>query len=113
MPVLTFPCRIGRSNSDDIVFEDAGVWSSHVTLQLTSSLEIECISNPASITRINGKPVTSGTLHNGDLLELGAVRMWAFLAPAPLPSSRFREAIFWLVVISILVAQMLLMFRLA
>ena len=113
MPVQHFPCRIGRSSSDDIVIEDAGVWSSHATLQISSTLEIECISNPSSITRINGKPVTWATLHNGDLLELGAVRMWAFLAPAPLPSSRLREAVFWVVVILVLVAQMLLMFRLA
>jgi hypothetical protein len=44
---------------------------------------------------INGAPARAARLRNGDLLELGGLKLRFWLAPAPLRSLRMREWLTW------------------
>ena len=65
------PKVIGRDEDADIILEDAAVSRYHCTVAVSpNGIHVQDLSSESG-TRINGRPVTSAMLQNGDKLEVG------------------------------------------
>ena len=76
-----FPCTLGRSTSG-VELDDAGVAPQHATLILDreSGFQIEALGEATIYS--GGQSVRQLRLHNGELFELGGLRLQFRLRPA-------------------------------
>ncbi|MFN7138676.1 MAG: FHA domain-containing protein [Limisphaerales bacterium] len=92
-----FPFSVGRSPSDHLRLEDAGVWDGHVAIALVpENKAFVAQANADAALIINGERLQQVTLKNGDLLELGAAKVRIGLTPPKQKSLIFREAATWI-----------------
>ena len=103
-----FPCVIGRAADDQIRIPDPGVWDRHLELAISPSHQITFKANPHSFAVINGAARPEGSLMNGDLLELGAVRLRFWLADSTQCSFNAGELMIWLSIPAISLFQLAL-----
>lgn len=92
-----FPFSMGRSKTDDLQLTEPGIWDNHCTIDLareSNAFEVEC-NDKASII-INGEIATGQLLRNGDLLELGSVKIRFGLTPPEQHSLVSREISTWI-----------------
>jgi hypothetical protein len=92
--VRRFPFCLGRSAGNHCQLGDDGVWGQHCTLILRDRSVVAQRLGEALLA-INQKPVTEAALRNGDILELGGVKIRFALAPAPQRRLFYWEAIVW------------------
>lgn len=80
LTVRHFPVRIGRQPDSDLVLEDAGVWDEHAEIgyEEASGFYMAPLSDGAVI--VNGHPVESAVIKNGDILTLGGADVQFWLA---------------------------------
>jgi hypothetical protein len=90
-----FPFRVGRGNGCDLLLDDPGVWDRHLELGLTSDNAIRARRMSDALLMIEGQNADEKSLRNGDLIELGSVKIRFGLAEARLRSVAFREALTW------------------
>ena len=90
-----FPVRIGRDAGCELKLDDAGVWEQHLSIGLDRRTGFSLKTAPDALSRVNGQPVTETLLRNGDLIEVGAVRMQFWLGPVRQGSLALREALSW------------------
>jgi hypothetical protein len=102
--VERFPFSIGRS-SPDLPCNDLGVWENHVELIFEAGTGILLRALPEAFTAVNGVRLSSATLKNGDILELGDCKFQFTLAPAVQSSLRFPEMVGWLSILLITLAE--------
>ena len=101
-----FPVQIGRAASCDVCCDEDGVWPEHLEISLRSA-EGFFASVPANVlASVNGTMVSEETrLRNGDVLELGAVKILFGLAPTRQRSLRWREALTWVALAALCLGQ--------
>ena len=107
-----FPFRIGRGAADHLRVEEAGVWDGHVTLAFDPAAGIVMSAPASALVAVNGRPCREGVLHNGDELELGALKIRFWLGAPRQRSLRVREWLTWTVFVLIAAAQIILIYRL-
>jgi len=90
-----YPVRIGRTSPSDLCLDDGGVWDQHLQLELRPGDGAVISSSPDAFTAVNGQKVFEAILRNGDLLEIGSVRLLFGLSPTRQASLRLREAVTW------------------
>jgi pSer/pThr/pTyr-binding forkhead associated (FHA) protein len=90
-----FPYRIGRSPRSDFCVEDAGVWDEHLELDLDSHGGFLLSLQGNSLATINGQPFQHVCLKNGDLIEIGSLKMQFTLSETTQCAFRLREALTW------------------
>jgi pSer/pThr/pTyr-binding forkhead associated (FHA) protein len=100
-----FPFRVGRAPTADLRLEAGGVWDQHCELVKDVARGIVLQANRAALTLLNGERVEEATLRNGDLLELGEVRLQFWLSPAGQTGLAAREILTWLALAGLLFAQ--------
>ena len=96
-----FPVLIGRSGDCHLRLEDMGVWDRHAQIDLDRPAGF--VLRPASeaSTMVNGEPLgESRRLRNGDLIDVGMVRLQFWLGPVRQKRLAVREVIFWLLIMS-------------
>jgi pSer/pThr/pTyr-binding forkhead associated (FHA) protein len=99
-----FPVRIGRAANANLQIEEAGVWDDHLRVGVDSEgfvLETQ----ESAIASINGQPVKHAALRNGDVIEMGSVKLQFWLSEARQRGQGFREAFVWSLVVLICFAQ--------
>ena len=100
-----FPVRIGRAAGADLQLEEPGVWEEHLRLDLVSSQGFRLTALGQALTRLNGQPVESALLRNGDRIEFGTVQLRFWLAPARQSQLLLGEAASWAAVILLTLGQ--------
>jgi len=105
-----FPFLVGRAAESDLRLEDGGVWERHLQIAFASGVGFEFATQEAALTLVNGEQVSGGVLRNGDLIELGAVRIRFWLARSGQRSLRWREALTWVSLFGLLAVQLLLIY---
>jgi pSer/pThr/pTyr-binding forkhead associated (FHA) protein len=90
-----FPYRIGRSPRADLCIEDAGVWDQHLELDLNSRGGFLLSLQGNALATINGEPFRQVCLKNGDLIEIGSLKMQFTLSETTQRAFRLREALTW------------------
>ena len=107
------PFSVGRSAEDDLRLEEDGVWDRHARVELRSRQRAVLIASEQARTSVNGQPIREAILRNGDTLELGSVQLQFSLSPARHRGLRFREALTWIGLALMALAQIAVVYLLA
>jgi pSer/pThr/pTyr-binding forkhead associated (FHA) protein len=107
-----FPFTIGRAAGDSARLEDPGVWERHLEIRYERGGSFTFVAAPGATMLVNGEKSGAGSLKNGDLLEIGAVRLRFWLAPTRQKTMRFREVATWSALVGLLGLQIALIYRL-
>ena len=101
-----FPWQIGRGAESDCKLEEAGIWDRHLVLTFDSAEGFLLNVQLQALAAINGQPFLQRILRNGDLIEIGPVKMQFWLGGSRLANLKVREAFLWLLLGSITVGQL-------
>lgn len=107
-----FPVRIGRAAAADLQLEEDGIWDQHLILQFEPQNGVSACPQAQALVQINGEPAAQTPLRNGDLIELGSVKLQFWLSDTRQGSLRLREALTWTGIIAITLAQFALIWLL-
>ncbi|HWH68982.1 MAG TPA: FHA domain-containing protein, partial [Candidatus Sulfotelmatobacter sp.] len=105
-----FPVRIGRSGAAEMCLDDPGVWENHLQINLRSDRAVEAVVCEPAIATVNGQPLHEAVLHNGDIIEMGSVRIRFGLRPATQRSQRLRETLTWVALAVLSFGQVVLIY---
>ena len=90
-----FPFRIGRAADAHLALPADGVWDRHLEIHFERDDGFHLRTHPGALVSVNGQSVEQARLRNGDLLELGSIKLRFWLAPAAQLSLRTREVLTW------------------
>ena len=105
-----FPVRIGRSPQGGIRLEEEGIWDRHAEIHLRRGEGFVVASQGDALASVNGQPAQEALLHNGDVIELGSVRIRFALSPTRHRSFRCRETLTWLALATLCFGQAALIY---
>ncbi len=108
-----FPFQIGRSPAADLQLEEDGVWDQHVELAFDAAKGFVLSTHSNALATINGQAFHQIVLHNGDALEIGALKICFWLGEIRQTSLRLREWLTWAALALITAAQVVLVYRLS
>jgi pSer/pThr/pTyr-binding forkhead associated (FHA) protein len=111
-PVRQFPFHIGRSPRADLRVEEAGVWDEHLTLDFDHAQGFVLTAHGQAIASVNGWPIQSVLLRNGDSIELGALKLRFWLGEVRQSRLRFHEALLWIALGLVTVLEVVLLLNL-
>lgn len=89
------PVQIGRASVCDLALEEEGIWEKHLEISLRVGEGFVASVPPDVLASVNGCLIQQNLLRNGDLIEIGAIRILFGLAPTRQRSLRWREALTW------------------
>ena len=105
-----FPVRIGRAPPADLQLEEQGVWDLHLQIDLNPKEGFVATVPSGTLAIINGCPIDRAVLRNGDIIELGAVKLQFWLAESRQAGLRLREWLTWLAIAAISLGQIWLIY---
>jgi pSer/pThr/pTyr-binding forkhead associated (FHA) protein len=105
-----FPVRIGRAPDADLSLEEEGVWDFHLEINADPARGLVLSLQPGAFASINSRPVEQAVLRNGDLIELGAVKLQFGLSPTRHRSLRLREVLTWIALALLCLGQVALIY---
>ncbi|HEY5911273.1 MAG TPA: FHA domain-containing protein [Verrucomicrobiae bacterium] len=105
-----FPVRIGRAATSDLRLDEDGVWDQHLVLRLKPDEGCVLSTQGEALASVNGEPVQRAVLRNGDRVTAGAAELQFWLAEARQTSLGLREALTWLVIVAVVLAQLALLY---
>jgi pSer/pThr/pTyr-binding forkhead associated (FHA) protein len=105
-----FPWRIGRAARADLRLEESGIWDQHLTLKLDPAEGFRLSLCPEALATVNGVPFKEITLRNGDLIEVGPVKLRFWLAEPRRSGLRGREWFTWCLLLAVSGAQVALVY---
>jgi pSer/pThr/pTyr-binding forkhead associated (FHA) protein len=107
-----FPVRIGRSADADLQLEEDGVWENHIQLNQSRAEGFVLHSRSEACASINSEPAKEAVLRNGDIIQLGSVKLQFWLAPTRQRGLRAREWFVWFGIALVCLAQVALIYLL-
>ena len=107
-----FPFRVGRTPDNELQLDDHGVWDRHLTLAFDRQQGFTLATAPNALTAVNGEPVQNATLHSGDIVTVGSVKLQFWIAAARQRSLRAREAFVWGMLAVVTAGQFVLIYQL-
>jgi pSer/pThr/pTyr-binding forkhead associated (FHA) protein len=105
-----FPVRIGRGPRADVRLEEPGVFEDHLRLEIVPREGFRLVNHSAGNTSVNGQPVAEAWIRNGDLIELGGLKLRFWLAEPDRSGMSLREALTWLGVIAVTLGQIAMIY---
>lgn len=105
-----FPFRVGRNHDANLCLEEKGIWDDHLEFDLGLEDGFVLKVLPAATASLNGQPVKSAVLRNGDLIEIGTVKIQFWLSEVRQKSLRLRELLTWFSVTALCVGQIILIY---
>jgi len=100
-----FPVRVGRAVENEIRLEEDGVWDQHCVVQIKGREGFAVTAAGNALMSVNSHPVQSAILRNGDLIELGSVKLRFWLAPTRRRGLKFREGLVWALLVAVVLSQ--------
>jgi pSer/pThr/pTyr-binding forkhead associated (FHA) protein len=105
-----FPFRIGRAAGNELQLDDDGIWDLHLTLEFNRQKGFTLATAPNALTTVNGEPVQTAILRNGDIITLGSAKLQFWLAAARQRSLHLRETFVWALLAAVTAAQFALIY---
>lgn len=105
-----FPFHVGRSVSDGLSLDEAGVWERHVRIDLSAGEGVVSEVSPDALALVNGQRVERALLRNGDIIEMGSVKLRFGLSPTRQYSLRFREILTWIALTALCLGQVAIIY---
>jgi hypothetical protein len=106
------PFSLGRSKTANLCLNEPGIWDRHLVLTAPATGGIMLESGPEALTLVNGEVVRNARLRNGDVIEVGSLRLRFGLAPTRQPDLRLREGLTWVGWVALAAAQIVLVYQL-
>ena len=100
-----FPVRVGRSERNDLRLEDEGVWDQHLRIELDRAAGFTLGVQPEALVTLNGQPVRQARLANGDLIQMGSLKLRFSLSETQQKGLRFREWLTWSAIAAVCLGQ--------
>ena len=69
--------------------------------------------SPDALVSVNGQRIERGLLRNGDIIEMGSVKLRFGLSPTRQRSLRFREIVTWIALTALCLGQVAIIYWLA
>jgi hypothetical protein len=107
-----FPFVVGRNSTADLCLQQEGVWDRHLELHLQFPEGFLLKSHPQALTNVNGQPVQQAFLRNGDLIEVGPLKIQFWLSETCQRGMRTREFLTWFALAALCAGQIVLIYRL-
>ena len=107
-----FPFVVGRNSTADLCLEHEGIWDRHLEFHLQIPEGFLLKTNPRALTNVNGQPVQQAFLRNGDLIELGPLKIQFWLSETRQRGLRTREFLTWFALAALCAGQILLIYAL-
>jgi pSer/pThr/pTyr-binding forkhead associated (FHA) protein len=105
-----FPVRIGRSANSDLQLEEAGVWDDHLEIGLEPKEGFVAETHANAVASINGHPIEHAIIRNGDVIDVGSVKLQFWLSEAKQRGQFLREAFVWTTITVVCLAQIALIY---
>ena len=105
-----FPFRVGRAGSADLCLEEDGIWDQHLELNLITPEGFVLSAQPNALATVNGQRVEQTLLRNGDLIEIGSLKMRFWLSATRQIGLRFREWLTWGALVLLSIGQVCLVY---
>ena len=105
-----FPVRIGRAPGCELQLEANGVWDEHLHIQLEPAEGFVIQVTGDALASINGQPLQRMVLRNGDIIEIGSIKMRFSLSETHQTGLRFRETLTWGAIAVISLCQVTLIY---
>ncbi len=90
-----FPLTIGRAEFADLRLEELGVWDRHVELRLVPEQGFRVALLSEALGSLNGEPFRDAPLRNGDIVQIGEVRLQFWLSATHQPDLAWCEWLTW------------------
>jgi pSer/pThr/pTyr-binding forkhead associated (FHA) protein len=107
-----FPALIGRSATAQLRLEEPGVWDRHLQLDFSPTEGFSLSVLPGSWALLNGRNLEEAILRNGDVVELGSVKLQFWLSGTRQRDLRLRETLTWVALGLLCAGQIALIYRL-
>lgn len=107
-----FPFKIGRAVDADLRLEHRGVWEHHLEIQLKQPEGFHLAVMPNALAALNGESVRETHLRNGDIIDIGGVRIRFWIGPTTQPGQAWREWCTWAALGLVTLLQITLIYRL-
>jgi pSer/pThr/pTyr-binding forkhead associated (FHA) protein len=101
-----FPVRLGRGANSDLRLDEDGVWDEHLRLEFRPREGYVLGTGAGALARVNGQPLDKpAALRNGDLIEIGSLKLQFWLAEPRQRGLGFREWLTWVFIALICLGQ--------
>jgi pSer/pThr/pTyr-binding forkhead associated (FHA) protein len=108
-----FPCSIGRAAGAGLRLEESGIWDQHAQLDFKAGDGFVLRLQGSALATVNGQPFQEARLRNGDVIELGSVKLQFWLGEVEQRPLARSELLVWLVLGAATVGQVLLLLLLS
>lgn len=105
-----FPVLIGRNPSADLVLDDQGVWDRHLQIDFKPPDGFLITTTPPALAVLNGQPLSTAILKNGDRVQAGSVIIQFWLSPLRQRSLAIRELLTWAALVAASLLQVYLIY---
>jgi pSer/pThr/pTyr-binding forkhead associated (FHA) protein len=105
-----FPVRIGRAAGADLRLEEQGVWDEHFQIALDGRQGFIVETQPNALATVNGQPSQQSVLRNGDLIEIGSLKIQFWLGEATQRGLKIREGLVWSIIAAVTLGQIALVY---
>ncbi len=105
-----FPFVVGRNSTADLCLEQDGIWDRHLELHLQIPDGFLLKAHPRALTSVNGQPVQQAFLRNGDLIEVGPLKIQFWLSETRQRGLRTREFLTWFALTALCAGQIVLIY---
>lgn len=110
--VRRFPFSVGRSQKADWVSDDAGVWENHALFSLDPASGFQIAASGDASVLVNGTPVKSARIRNGDSVRCGAMEFTCWLSAATQKRLGLMEGVTWVLVAAVWITQAVWLYQL-
>lgn len=110
--VNTFPVNIGRAAGCEVRLEAPGVWDRHAAVGFDVEEGFILNGQEGAPTRVNGETVQQHRLRNGDIIEIGSVKLQCWLAEVKRRNQAWREKLVWIALALLTALQLVLIGKL-
>ncbi len=107
-----FPFVVGRNSTADLCLEQDGIWDRHLEFHLQIPDGFLLKAHPRALTSVNGQQVQQTFLRNGDLIEVGPLKIQFWLSETRQRGLRTREFLTWFALAALCAAQIVLIYGL-
>jgi pSer/pThr/pTyr-binding forkhead associated (FHA) protein len=105
-----FPVRIGRAASADLQLEEPGVWDEHFQITLAGKEGFLVETHLNALATVNGQPAQQSPLRNGDVIEIGSLKIQFWLGEATQKGLKIREAFVWFMIAAVTLVELALIY---
>lgn len=107
-----FPFSIGRSKNSGLVSSEPGVWEDHARLTLDPKDGFQILAQRDASVLVNGTPVSSAKIHNGDTVRCGGLEFTCWISAATQKRLGVLEGATWGLIAAVWIGQAIWLYQL-